>query len=59
MSGKLLAALVLIAVVVIILLLNVGDDVTVTFRLFELTASRPIMLFAFTGVGVAVGLLLK
>ncbi|MDI6774217.1 MAG: DUF1049 domain-containing protein [Verrucomicrobiota bacterium] len=59
MSRKLLGALVLIALVVIVLLINVGGRVNLDFRLFELEPPRAIALFAFTAVGVIIGLLIK
>ena len=59
MSRKLLGALVLIAVVVIVLLLNVSGGVKLDFALFKLEPSRAIAFFAFTAVGVVIGLLLK
>jgi uncharacterized integral membrane protein len=59
MTKKLLSALILIAIVVIVLLLNGGDRITVTFRLFDLAPPRSVVLFSFTAIGVVIGLLLK
>ena len=59
MSKNLLVALFLIAAIIIILILNAGPEMSVSFRLFSIQASKSVMLFSFTGIGVIIGLLLK
>jgi hypothetical protein len=57
---KLASALVLILVLILALILNAGSEVSVSFRLFEIKdASSALVFFVFSGVGVAIGLLLK
>jgi len=58
-SRRLLSALLLVAFMVIVIILNAGGRVNVDFRLFDFTWSRPVVFFLFTSVGVIIGLLLK
>ncbi len=61
MSKQLVFALVLIALVVVLLLINTGGrSLSVNFGLFEIKRiSQSVAFFSFTLVGVIIGLLLK
>ena len=59
MSKRLISALLLVALMVIVIILNAGGRVNVDLRLFDFTWSRPAVFFLFTSLGVAIGLLLK
>jgi len=58
-SKRLLYALLLMAAMVIVLILNARGNATIDFRFFDLNASRAVVYFGFLSVGVAIGLLLK
>ena len=59
MSGKLIGALILIALVVVIFLANGGGHVDLNFGVFEVSPPRAVAFFSFSAVGVVIGLLLK
>jgi hypothetical protein len=58
MSKKLLSALVLIGVTVIILILQRGS-LGLDLRITEISMAKSLGLLLFTGIGVAIGILLK
>lgn len=59
MSKRLLWALILIALVVIVLILNTGDRVAINLWFSEPRMIASVAFFIFTGVGVVIGLLLR
>ena len=59
MSKRLLWALILIALVVIVLLLNTGNRVAVDLGFADPRMIQSVAFFIFTCVGVAIGLLLR
>lgn len=60
MSRNVLIALVLIALTVIVLLVNGGETVSLNLLVTQLRrVSASMVLLAFTGIGVLIGLLLR
>ena len=59
MTKRTMTGLCMICILFIMLLINTGGSITITFRIFDITAARPIMLFVFSAIGVAIGLLLR
>lgn len=59
MSKSLTYALVLIAVLILILLKNTSGSIGVDLLLTDISASKPLVLLGFTGLGLAIGVLLK
>jgi len=60
MSRNILIALILIALVVVVLLINAGDRMTLDLLITEWKrASTSMVLLSFTGVGVIIGVLLR
>lgn len=59
MSKRFLWGLLLIAVSVIVLLLNGRGNASVSFGIFDLSAARGIVYFAFLSMGVAIGVLIR
>ncbi len=59
MSKRLLWALIMIALVVIVLILNAGDRVAIDLGFSQPRMVASVAFFIFTGVGVIIGLLLR
>jgi type IV secretory pathway VirB3-like protein len=60
MSRNILIALILIALVVVLLLINAGDRMTLDLLITEWKrASTSMVLLSFTGIGVIIGVLLR
>jgi type IV secretory pathway VirB3-like protein len=60
MSRNILIALILIALVVVLLLINAGDRMTLDLLITEWKrASTSMVLLGFTGLGVIIGILLR
>ena len=59
MNRKTITGLCMLCVLFIVLLINTGGEIEITFKVFSIKAARPIMLFVFSAIGVAIGLLLR
>lgn len=59
MSKRLLWALLLMAIVVIILILNSSGYATINLGLFKIHPLRAVAFFSFTTIGIVIGILLK
>lgn len=59
MSKKLIYALLMIALVVIVLILNTGRSMNLNIGFGEFKIVQALMLFMFTAIGVVIGVLLK
>ena len=59
MSRNLSVALILIALIVIVLLVNNSGRTSIDFLLFAIRPPTAMALLGFTGIGVIIGLLLR
>lgn len=59
MNKNLLYALLLIVALILVLLNSSSGSISVDLLLTEVSASKQMVLLAFTGLGVAIGILLK
>jgi len=59
MNKSLIYALVLIALLILVLLKNTSGSIGVDLLLADISASKPLVLLGFTGLGLAIGVLLK
>jgi len=59
MNKSLTYALLLIVLLILVLLQNTSGRIGVDLLLTEISASKPLVLLGFTGLGLAIGILLK
>ena len=59
MNKRILYALILIGAVVVVLIFNTDDNMTIHIIFTKLKAIKSLVLFAFAGVGVVIGILVK
>lgn len=59
MNKKVVYALVILGLAVLVMIINRRGSVAVSIGFREIEAARAIVFFAFTAVGVTVGLLIK
>ncbi len=59
MNKRTLWALMLLLLVTLVLILNASGSIGLDFRMFTISASKAVVLLAFTIVGMVIGLLLR